>query len=455
MAHPLDWYPSPDDDPRGVEIDAAEGPQDAQALRAMATRMEQAPWHPSVELAVSLARAAALALDRAHDQPAQVTDIRKGLLAIERLFELRGAKLIEANHLVAQRIRTEWEIGRMLAEARHEGRLRAGRPPEIGSRSPYLSLAEIGVAPWDSKKFQRLAQIDRDDLEHWIENDINDRELSTAAALAQWKTFIRDAERQRVRSEAAAKPAPAYGEIPETVRIEVADARSLPLDDATVDLIVTSPPYALDVAYEDGDVSAEDWPVFMHDWLLEAYRVAKPSGRLALNIPLDTSKPVPRPTYAEAVAAAVDAGWSYQATITWDEGNTTKGNRALGSVDSAARPIPVDSSEMIALFSKGPWGPSSDNPDDIFEPGEWQEYGRGPWKFSGESRPYDGHPAPFPEQLPYRLIRYLCRIGDLVMDPFSGSGSTAVVATRLGRQFVGFDLSEAYVRSALRRVVGR
>jgi site-specific DNA-methyltransferase (adenine-specific) len=312
------------------------------------------------------------------------------------------------------------------------GRFEVSRRRDNLPFTHHAEVAGLGVEEAD-------ALLDASEAKRWSSRDLR-------AAVKAFK-------RERQRQVAAALPAPDPASIPETVCIEQADARSLPLEDDVVDLIVTSPPYALDVAYEDGDVAAEDWPIFMHDWLVEALRVTKPSGRLALNVPLDTTLGGSRPTYAQAVMAALDAGWSYQATIVWHESNTTTGNRGLGSVSSSARPHPVDSSEMIALFSKGEWGPSSGNPDDI-EPDEWQEFARGPWSFSGESRAWEGHPAPFPKALPYRLIKLLSRRGDLVCDPFAGSGTTATVAHEGSRRFVGFDISEAYVRSSLRRLVG-
>ncbi len=242
--------------------------------------------------------------------------------------------------------------------------------------------------------------------------------------------------------------------------LEVGDARSLPLADATVDLIATSPVYALGIEYIGGDVRPDDWPAFMRAWLAEWLRVTKPSGRLALNVPLDTTKGgrrlgrsiLSRPTYHEVLGAALAVGWLHKATIVWDEGNTTKGNRALGSRTSAARPHPVDSSEMIVFLTNGEWGPSSDNPDDI-TPAEWQEYGRAPWRFPGAPRRKGGHPAPFPDELAYRCIRYLSRVGDTVLDPMMGSGTTCRVAHRLGRRAIGFDIVLEYVELARRALV--
>jgi len=234
--------------------------------------------------------------------------------------------------------------------------------------------------------------------------------------------------------------------------LEQGDARCLPLANEIVDLTVCSPPYGLDVAYDEvGDVPADVWPVFTYDWMAEVLRVTKPSGRLAVNIPLDTSEPTYRPTYAQAIAAAVRAGWEYRSTIVWAEGNTTKGGWALGSQSSAARPHHVSQVEMIPLFSRGPWGPSSDGDDDI-TPDEFLAAGRGPWGFSGESRAWEGHPAPFPLELPGRLIPYLCRVGDVVLDPFCGSGTTLLAAVQRGRQAIGFDIVPDYVESSKRRI---
>lgn len=225
----------------------------------------------------------------------------------------------------------------------------------------------------------------------------------------------------------------------------------IPLEARSVDLIVTSPPYGLDKPYRDTTDPSVGWGEFMADWLAEAYRVARDGGRLALNIPLDTTRGGFRPTYAEAVQAAEGAGWTYRATIVWDEGNTTKGNRGLGSLNSPSAPHPVAPVEMIPLFSKGDWKREATSPADI-EHAEWQEFGNGLWKFSGESRAWEGHPAPFPEELPRRLIRYLSFVGDTVLDPFCGSGTTVLVAQQLKRRAVGFDISGDYVASARRRI---
>jgi hypothetical protein len=137
----------------------------------------------------------------------------------------------------------------------------------------------------------------------------------------------------------------------------------------------------------------------------------------------------------------------YAAGIGYDK----KGNRRLGSVNSSARPYVVDPTETVILLTKGEWAPSSNRPDDILLD-EWQEYSRGPWRFFGLPRRKNGHPAPFPEELPRRRIRLLSRVGDVVLDPFVGSGTTVAVAVAEGRLGVGCDRSAAYLRSAVERV---
>lgn len=263
------------------------------------------------------------------------------------------------------------------------------------------------------------------------------------------RPLVRQIRLRLERERAAALPAPVLDLA--GITLGVADAAQLPLPDNVVDLVLTSPPYGLDRPYGLGDVTAGEWANFMRTWLQEAYRVTKEHGRLALNVPLDTSEPSPRPTYAQAVAAALGAGWDYQFTIGWVDNGTTKGGLSLGSINSAARPHHVSQMELIILLSKGEWGPSSLGRDDISGE-DWQTAGRGPWTFPGESRPWEAHSAAFPLELPRRLIRYLSRVGDAICDPFLGSGTTAVAAFEAGRRCYGYDLDEACIASSKRRL---
>jgi site-specific DNA-methyltransferase (adenine-specific) len=206
----------------------------------------------------------------------------------------------------------------------------------------------------------------------------------------------------------------------------------------------------LDRPYLGLEDLAAGWSAFMADWLTEAFRVTSPGGRLALNIPLDTTEPTARSTYAEAVTAAQAAQWRYRWTIVWNEDNITR-SVARGSVDSPSAPHVIARVEMIAVFSKGDWPrPSARLPD--LTHAEWLEWTNGLWHFGGEHRPWEGHPAPFPEELPRRLIKLLSYPGDVVFDPFVGSGTTLLAAWKLGRKGIGCDLVPEYVAATRRRI---
>lgn len=418
--HPLDWFPEPVTD---AERDAWNAGEQTDSL-----------------VMIDWARAA---LERAQTLP-DIGAVREVAERARRYASAAKLGRAAENHAARVRIEAERKAGALLAEMDRQGK---GQPKKCEDDAHFSppKLPDLGVTRRQSSDWQRIARIPAPVFEAHVASVTKVNKPLTTEGVVQ---VARKIEREIRAAEPKQEVEPSS--IP--VRIERADARALPLEDDTVDLIVTSPPYGLDVAYEgDGDVAANDWPSFMEAWLAEALRVTKPSGRLALNVPLDTSKGGCRPTYAEAVVAALSAGWEYKATIVWHENNTTTGNRGLGSVNSSARPHPVDSSEMIALFSKGEWAPSSSNPDTI-QPDDWQLYGRGPWSFSGESRAWEDHPAPFPAELPRRLIRYLSRRDDVILDPFAGSGTTLAVAIEEGRQAIGFDVSEAYVKAARRRV---
>jgi site-specific DNA-methyltransferase (adenine-specific) len=235
-------------------------------------------------------------------------------------------------------------------------------------------------------------------------------------------------------------------------RVMVGDALALDLDAESVDLIITSPPYALDKQYTGGDVAVPSWRAFLLSALNEAFRVLKPSGRIALNVPLDTTLGGFRPTYAQAVGCIQRAGFEYRTTVLWIDDQLGK-STARGSVDSATSPHIIAPAECIILASKGEWAREEpyDRPSDLGHEG-WLEWTNGIWRFPGESNPWEGHPAPFPLELPRRLTYLLSFPGDVVLDQFCGSGTTVVAARRAGREVIGVDASGLYVASTLRRV---
>lgn len=362
-----------------------------------------------------------------------------------------AAKLGRAaeNHAARLRLEAERKAGSILAEMDRQ-RPVDGRPKV--SEHPTLSkpkLSDLGVSRQQASDWQRMAAVPDEDFEAHVQAVVTaDKPLTTAGVVEVAKKI----EKERLAAEP--KPSPDLAAIPSSVRCEVGTASALPLEDDSVHLIVTSPPYGVGIDYADsGDIQAALWPNFMHRWLAEAYRVTVEGGRLALNVPLDTTKGGYRATYSEAVQAAQDAGWTYRSTIVWEDGQMGK-SVARGSVDSQAAPHIYAPVEMIALFCKERWGRTPPCPPDL-DHVLWLYWTNGLWRFGGETRAWEGHPAAFPLELPRRLVQLLSFPGDVVLDPFCGSGTTILAAHQLGRQAIGYDRSRVYVDSALRRIAAQ
>lgn len=218
------------------------------------------------------------------------------------------------------------------------------------------------------------------------------------------------------------------------------------------DLIVTSPPYNLNKPYPQGD--SLSWPEYMKwtlQWLRKAYRDLKPHGRICLNIPLDVSLNGYRPIYAHIVGLMLKVGFKYRTTIVWYESGVSK-RTAWGSWLSPSAPHVIAPVEMIIVAYKQTWKRGETEKPDITR-GEFIRWTHGVWKFSGEDPRRVGHPAPFPVELPRRCIKLFSYPGDLVLDPFAGSGTTLIAARMLGRRAIGVEISREYCETAKRRLL--
>ncbi len=219
-----------------------------------------------------------------------------------------------------------------------------------------------------------------------------------------------------------------------------------------VDLTVTSPPYNLGKHYGKSDdaLSLDAYLDFSERWLTNVYRWTAPTGRLCLNIALDTNLGGKAPLAALLTTLALRVGWRYHATIIWNEGNISR-RTAWGSWRSASAPHVIAPVEAIIVLYKGEWkrnrrGESSISADD-FKDWVW-----GIWEFPGESAKRIGHEAPFPLELPRRCIQLFSYVGDLVLDPFAGSGTTMIEAIQSGRQVIGIEIEPRYIELARRRI---
>jgi site-specific DNA-methyltransferase (adenine-specific) len=226
------------------------------------------------------------------------------------------------------------------------------------------------------------------------------------------------------------------------------------VEEDSIDLIVTSPPYNLDIRYGsfDDDISYEDYLSFTREWLAKCLQLAKDDGRFCLNIPLDKNKGGQQSVCADITTIAKQVGWKYHSTIIWNEQNISR-RTAWGSWLSASAPYVIAPVEVIVVLYKKRWKKMGGSKQSDIIKEEFMEWTNGVWNFSGESKKRVGHPAPFPVELPRRCIKLFTFVGDIVLDPFLGSGTTLIACAETNRKGIGFEIGEDYCEIAKKRLV--
>jgi len=251
-------------------------------------------------------------------------------------------------------------------------------------------------------------------------------------------------------------------------KIIVGDARRMEeVDDRSVALVVTSPPYFAGKEYEEalgeGHIPASylDYLAMLEAVFAECVRTLEPGGRIAVNVANLGRKPY-RSLSADVIAILQDRlGLLLRGEVVWHKAKGASGSCAWGSFRSPTNPVLRDLTERVVIASKGrfdralsaaarrqqglPWQVSVTKDEFI-------EATTDVWEIPSERATRVGHPAPFPVELPLRLIELFTYRGDLVLDPFMGSGSTAAAAVRSDRHYVGYDTEAEYVRIAEARV---
>ncbi len=226
------------------------------------------------------------------------------------------------------------------------------------------------------------------------------------------------------------------------------------VEEESIDLIVTSPPYNVDIKYNsyDDKIPYDVYLEFTEKWLEKAYKLLREDGRLCLNIPLDKNKGGQQSVYADIVSIAKKIGWKYHSTIIWNEQNISK-RTAWGSWLSAAAPYVIAPVEMIVVLYKKRWKKTSGTRISDITREEFIEWTNGVWSFMGESKTRVKHPAPFPVELPKRCIKLFSFVGDTVLDPFLGSGSTLIACVLTNRKGIGIEIDERYCEIARQRLL--
>ena len=219
--------------------------------------------------------------------------------------------------------------------------------------------------------------------------------------------------------------------------------------DNSVALMVTSPPYNVGKDYDD-DLSLEEYLGLLERVFKETYRVLEPGGRACINIANVGRKPyVPLGSYLGMMMS--DLGYLMRGEIIWVKGKGASGSCAWGSWKSAKNPVLRDLHEYILVFSKGRFDRVRKGENTIGRD-EFMANTLSVWEFPPASAKKSGHPAPFPEELPKRLIEIYTYKDDLVLDPFCGVGTACLAAKRQERHWLGYDIDKSYIELAESRL---
>jgi DNA modification methylase len=223
------------------------------------------------------------------------------------------------------------------------------------------------------------------------------------------------------------------------------------LPDSSVHLMVTSPPYNVGKKYDE-DLTLEEYLNFLRRVWAEIHRVLVPGGRACINVANLGRKPY-IPLHTFIARDMIEAGFLMRGEVIWDKGASASSSTAWGSWQSASNPTLRDVHEYILVFSKGTFRRERVGVrEDTIAKEQFLEYTRSVWTFAAESARKVGHPAPFPVELPYRCIQLYTYSDEVVLDPFMGSGQTALAARKAGRHFVGYELNEEYYLLAKKRI---
>lgn len=247
-------------------------------------------------------------------------------------------------------------------------------------------------------------------------------------------------------------------------------SKMVELPDNSVALVVTSPPYFVGKDYELAVTESSDVPAtylefldMLRDVFGECRRVLEPGGRIAVNVANLGRKPY-RSLSADVISILQDdLGLLLRGEVVWEKASSSSGSCAWGSFAKASNPVLRDLTERVVIASKGRFNRALGAAKrrrlglphhSTITNDEFVDVTRDLWRIDPESATRVGHPAPFPVDLPRRLIDLYTYEGDIVLDPFVGSGTTVVAALRTGRIGVGYDNEPGYLELAEQRLAG-
>jgi len=223
------------------------------------------------------------------------------------------------------------------------------------------------------------------------------------------------------------------------------------IPDYSVHLMVTSPPYNVTKEYDE-DLTLDEYREFLKKVFTETYKKLVTGGRACINIANLGRKPY-IPLHSYIIKDMLDIGFLMRGELIWNKASSSSPSTAWGTWLSAANPILRDIHEYILIFSKEAFN-RKNLPGKISTiiKEEFLSFTKSVWTFPAESARKIGHPAPFPVELPYRLIQLYTFKNEVVLDPFCGSGQACIAAIKAGRHYIGYDNEEKYVKLSENRI---
>jgi site-specific DNA-methyltransferase (adenine-specific) len=219
--------------------------------------------------------------------------------------------------------------------------------------------------------------------------------------------------------------------------------------DNSVALAFTSPPYNVGKDYDD-NMDLQRYLSLIRDVGKEVYRTLRPGGRYVINVANLGRKPY-MPLHSFFYGLHIEMGFLPMGEIIWQKGRGASNSCAWGSWQSAKAPRLRDIHEYLLVFAKASFSRPDKGASDILK-NEFLEATLSIWEIPPESARRVGHPAPFPIELAKRVIKLYSYRGDVILDPFAGSGTTCVAARKHHRHYVGYDISEDYCEIAKQRL---
>lgn len=223
------------------------------------------------------------------------------------------------------------------------------------------------------------------------------------------------------------------------------------IPDNSIHLMITSPPYNVGKEYDD-DLTLDEYLDLLTSVFGESYKKLVTGGRACINIANLGRKPY-IPIHAMVIEIMLDLGYLMRGEIIWDKSTSAGGSCAWGSWMSASNPVLRDYHEYILVFSKESYSKNKNQEKlDTITHDDFIQWTKSIWTFPAVNAKKIGHPAPFPIELPHRLINLYSYEGDVVLDPFIGSGTTAIAAIQNKRNFIGYDIKNEYIELARKRI---